>query len=70
MTQRSERFTTLNRAATAVTLVVCAGFILVGFVARLPWVVGVFAVLAIAALAVVPWTSSRADATDASGTGS
>ncbi len=60
MTASSERFTALNRAATAVTLVVCAGFIVVGIVVRLPWVIGVFAVLAIAALAVVPWRSSKA----------
>lgn len=59
MTESSERFTALNRAATAVTLIVCAGFIVFGVVARLPWVIGVFAVLAIAALAVVPWRASK-----------
>lgn len=61
MTESSERFTALNRAATAVTLIVCAGFIVVGIVARLPWVIGVFAVLAITALAVAPRAGSRGD---------
>jgi hypothetical protein len=65
MAQVTSRFSELSRAATIVSLVVSAGFVLVGMITGLPWVIGIFGFLFLAALAVVPWgatpnTSGRA----------
>lgn len=65
MAQRTSRFTEMSRAATIVSLVVSAGFVLAGMIAGLPWLIGIFGFLFSAALAVVPWgttpnTSGRA----------
>lgn len=55
MSRSNSRFAIQGRAATTVTLLVSGALILIGIIAELPWLVGIFTLVFLAALALVPW---------------
>ena len=58
MTRSTSRFASVSRAATTVGLLASGVLILIGIIAEIPWMVGIFTCFFLAILAIVPWVAT------------